>query len=160
SLLPAEDEIVHVFDPDLDDPAIDRKRKIRDAFKSDLNAFLRDHPEYTVSFPSRDIRRFKIRTQTGRQEDLVPLQEAIGRRLERAGLHERLTWDRPVELRPFAMHLLRFPYEPHHAERYLDLVVGVSYDEIASDVQAELQTIRLRAVAYSLAAGALAVLFS
>ena len=40
------------------------------------------------------------------------------------------------------------------------MAVGVSYDEIASDVQAELQSIKLRALAYSLAAGILAVFFS
>ncbi|MBI3864110.1 MAG: response regulator [Planctomycetia bacterium] len=153
-------QIISIFDPDLDDPEFTTKRNLGHRFKVALDKYLIENPQYKISLPSRDIRRFKIRCQSDREKDIAPFQQKIERLLGELRVTEKITWESPVRLEEFALHLLRLPYEPNHKDRYLDLVVAVSYQEIASDVDAELLSIRVGAIACSLGAGALAVLFS
>lgn len=153
-------QIISVFDPDLDDRDLEAKRSLGRQLKLGLDEYLIKHPQYKLSLPSRDIRRFKIRCQSDNRSDLEPFEREIERRLKAGGITEPISWEQPVHLEEFAMHLLRLPYEPNHKDRFLDLVVAVSYQEIASDVDAELFWIRLGAIACSLGAGGLAVLFS
>lgn len=158
--LPADGQIISVFDPDVLDPEIPYNRTLAKRMRDKLDTYLLQHPEYHVSLPSRAIRRFKIRSQSDRESDLAPLQQEIDRQLAREEITEKLVWEKPIRLEDFALHFLRLPYEPNHADRYLDLVVAVSYQEIASDVDAEMFWIKMGAVGCSLGAGALAVLFS
>ena len=158
--LQRDGQIVSVFDPDIGDSEIPYNRTLAKRLKDSLDAFLLKHPKYRMSPPSHDIRRFKIRCQSDRQADLLPLQHEIDRQLKQAGIAETLVWESPVRLEDFALHVLRLPYEPNHADRYLDLVVAVSYQEIASDVEAEMFWIKMGAIGCSLGAGGLAILFS
>jgi signal transduction histidine kinase/DNA-binding response OmpR family regulator len=153
-------QIISVFDPDPNDVDIEKKHALGKRFKDDLDEYLVKNSRYKISLPSRDIRRFKIRCQSDNKSDLEPFQREIERRLKQAGLTEEISWESPVHLEKFALHWLRLPYEPNHKDRFLDLVVAVSYQEIASDVDAEMFWIRVGAIACSLGAGLLAVLFS
>jgi signal transduction histidine kinase/DNA-binding response OmpR family regulator len=152
--------IVSIFDPGVRDPDLKAKRQLGKKLKDGLDEFLIAHPQYKLSLPGRDIRRFKIRCQSEQRSDLEPFEREIERQLQQAGVTEEITWESPVRLETFALHLLRLPFEPNHQDRYLDMVVAVSYQEIASDVEAEMFWIRVGAIACSLGAAALAVLFS
>jgi signal transduction histidine kinase/DNA-binding response OmpR family regulator len=153
-------QIVSIFDPEFAGPETPYHQTLGKRLKDQIDAFLQKHPRYRVSLPSHDIRRFKIRCQSDNQADLLPLEREIDTELALAGITEKLVWEPPQRLEDFALHLLRLPYEPNHPDRYLDLVVAISYQEIASDVDAEMFWIKIGALACSLAAGGLAVLFS
>ena len=158
--LQPDGQIVSILDPETDDSEIPYNQTLAKRLKDRLDAFLLKHPEYRMSLPSHDIRRFKIRCQSDNQADLLPLEHEIDRQLAQAGITEKLVWESPIRLEDFALHLLRLQYEPNRLDRYLDLAVAVSYQEIASDVDAEMFWIKMGALACSLGAGGLAVLFS
>lgn len=153
-------QIVSTFDPQDTDPANPYNRMLARRLKYALDDYLLKHPEYRASLPTQDIRRFKIRCQSDNEADLLRLEREIDRQLKQAKITETVVWEAPIRLEKFASHLLRLPYEPNHRDRFLDLVVAVSYEEIASDVHAEMFRIKLGAIAFSLGAGGLAVLFS
>ncbi|MBS0267103.1 MAG: response regulator [Planctomycetes bacterium] len=152
--------IVSIFDPEPHDVNLESKRVLRKKLLDRLNGYLIRHPQYKVSLPSRDIRRFKIRSDSANRQDLHVLEREIASQLREAGINESLAWESPVRLESFALHFIRLAYEPNHRDRFLDMVVAVSYQEIASDVEAEMFWIRVGAIACSLGAGVLAVLFS
>lgn len=158
--LPRYGQIVSVFDPEFDDSEIPYSQTLGNRLKDKLDVFLLKNPQYRVSLPSHDIRRFKIRCQSENQADLLPLQREIDGLLKTAGITETLVWESPVRLEEFALHMIRLPYEPNHLDRFLDLVVAVSYQEMAADVDAEMFWIKMGAIVCSLGAGGLAVLFS
>jgi signal transduction histidine kinase/ActR/RegA family two-component response regulator len=158
--LPTASKIVSIFDPDVKAADVEAKRDLGRRVKRSLNEYLIHNPQYKLSLPSRDIRRFKIRCDSDKQSDILPFEREIERQLKLAGISETIYWESPAHLEDFALHLLRLPYEPNHKDRFLDMVVAVSYQEIASDVDAEMFRTRAWAIVFSLAAGVLAVLLS
>jgi signal transduction histidine kinase/DNA-binding response OmpR family regulator len=160
--LPGNGEIVGFFEPDPTDKSVDHEdaRDKVEKWKAEFFTYLRQHPEYQVSLPTRTIPRLKIRCLTGSASDLVPLQREIEERIKGLGITARLRWRAPVKLETFTSQLVRLQFEPRHPERFLDIAVCVSNEEIASDVETEVDAIKWTALGMAAAAGGLAVLFS
>lgn len=164
--LDEHDPLVAFLDlaPKVPDPP-ERKRK-KAAFHRALNDWLRGHPGYAISLPTAGNPRFKVRSMTDDRAHLKTFLTELRTRLTGAGFSQRIPWQDPVELRNFAVHVLRLPYEPELMkgvspdERYIDMAVAVSKEEIASDVYGEVDKVKWVAYALGVGAAILAILFS
>ncbi|MCC7423236.1 MAG: response regulator [Planctomycetaceae bacterium] len=142
------------------------RRRAKAAFRRELNDWLQSHPRYALSLPTAGNPRFRVRSMTENRANLKTLLTELGTRLKGAGIDQPIPWQDPVELRNFAVHVLRLPYEPELVkgvspdERYIDMAVAVSKEEIASDVYGEVDKVKWVAYALGIGAAILAILFS
>jgi signal transduction histidine kinase/CheY-like chemotaxis protein len=147
-------------------PDTDDQKRIKTAFRRELNEWLRSHPEYALTLPSAGNPRFKVRSMSDNAESLKTFKKELRSRLKGAGFDRTIPWQDPVELRNFAVHVIRLPYEPELVkgvspdERYIDMAVAVSKEEIASDVYGEVAKVKWVAYALGIGAAILAILFS
>lgn len=164
-------EIVDLFDPSPDDPNFNELIKQGNTLKAELVKIVSEHPGFRYSVPSRNNRRFKVRSHSDNRADLITFQKEIDDRFRTAGVKAKLAWEAPVHLKNFAVHVVRLDYnnevsnqgetaESPKQKKYADLAVAVSYEEIAADVNNEVRKIQFKAIWLGLAAGGLAALFS
>ena len=164
--LEENDPLVAFLDLAPKQPDKDDRKRIKVAFRRELNKWLYSNPGYALSLPTADNPRFKVRSMTDGRANLSRFLTELGARLTKAGLDRTIPWQEPVPLRNFAVHVLRLPYEPELMkgvapdERYLDMSVAISKEEIASDVRGEVAKHKWVAFALGIGAAFLAILFS
>ncbi len=164
--LDESDPLVDFLDLASNQVETEDRRHAKIAFRHELNEWLRSEPGYALTLPSGRNPRFRIRSMSGSRERLLNFRKGLRARLTAAGFDQSIPWQEPVELRNFAVHMLRLPYEPELVkgvspdERFIDMAVAVSKEEIASDVYGEVAKVKWVAYALGFGAAVLAILFS
>jgi signal transduction histidine kinase/CheY-like chemotaxis protein len=113
-----------------------------------------------VGLPTPDNRRFRIRAKD--EEELETAKARLNGLLERAGLPvvRAGEWQGAEQTLRFAVHATRLPLEPQDSDRYADIAIAASSEEMYADVESEMGRVRWLALLGAALSGLAAIGFS
>ncbi len=137
-------------------PEEDARRLV---FLRSLYEWLRES-SVRVGLPTPDNRRFRIRAKD--EEELETAKARLNGLLERAKLPlvRAGEWQGAERTLRFAVHATRLPLEPQDADRFADIAIAASSEEMYADVESEMGRVRWLALLGAALSGLAAIGFS